>query len=376
MRQEIAWSNARSENDAVKELVSKINVGSKPILVMFFASVQYDFELLSKLIKEKFPTSEVVGVSTAGEICDKGFVKNSVLLTTMIDDRTTVKGVLVPEGQKIPYLYKDRIESAMRACSITPGGKHEDSFAISFINGLCNAEECLLSLIYALIKDDNFRIMGGTAGDDLKFKTTYVSLNGEVVTDGGVFVFVKTKRAFTIEKENIFKESGKTVKISEVSTRKRILKTINGKPAASEYARILGISESEIGNASLMHPIGRIFGDNIYISSIVNVNPDKSFNMYCRVIPNTKADIMDKGDAKAIMESTCDAIDNKISKPGFIFFVNCILRTLAFEKTDEGRYLADLYNKRYGKVAGFSSYGEQIGRVNSNQTLVVLAMEE
>lgn len=97
MRQEIAWSNARSENDAVKELMSKINVASKPILVMFFASVQYDFELLSKLIKEKFPTSEVVGVSTAGEICDKGFVKNSVLLTTMIDDRTTVKGVLVPE---------------------------------------------------------------------------------------------------------------------------------------------------------------------------------------------------------------------------------------------------------------------------------------
>ena len=76
------------------------------------------------------------------------------------------------------------------------------------------------------------------------------------------------------------------------------------------------------------------------------------------------------------MTNTCDIIDSKIKKPGFIFFVNCILRTLMFEKTDEGRFLANLYKDRYGKVAGFSSYGEQIGRVNSNQTLVVLAMEE
>lgn len=375
MRQEIAWSNARTENEAINELMGKIK-DQRPLLVMFFASVQYDFKLLSKLIKEKFPSSEVVGVSTAGEICDKGFMKNSILLTTMIDDRTTVKGVLVPEGQRFPYIYKENILSAMRNCGITPGGSHHDSFAISFINGLCNAEECLLSLVHALVNDDEFQVIGGSAGDDLKFDTTYVSLNGQVVTDGGVFVFVKTKRAFAIEKENIFKPSGRTVKITDVSTRKRIVRTINGKQAASEYARILGISESEIGNASLMHPIGRIFGENIFISSIASVNTDKTFNMYCRAIPNTKADILDKDDAKAIMTNTCDIIDSKIKKPGFIFFVNCILRTLMFEKTDEGRFLANLYKDRYGKVAGFSSYGEQIGRVNSNQTLVVLAMEE
>ena len=270
MRQEIAWSNARDEKDAVNELMGKIK-DSRPILVMFFASVQYDFKLLSKLIKEKFPNSEVVGVSTAGEICDKGFMKNSILLTTMIDDRTTVKGVLIPEGQRFPYIYKEDILSAMRTCGITPGGNHSDSFAISFINGLCNAEECLLSLIHAVVNDDEFKVIGGSAGDDLQFKTTYVSLNGQIVTDGGVFVFVKTKRAFVIEKENIFKPSGRTVKITDVSTRKRIVRTINGKTAASEYARLLNISESEIGNASLMHPIGRIFGENIFISSIASV---------------------------------------------------------------------------------------------------------
>ena len=98
--------------------------------------------------------------------------------------------------------------------------------------------------------------------------------------------------------------------------------------------------------------------------------------MYCRVMPNTKVDIMELGDVKAIMDSTCNAIEENISRPGFVFFINCILRTLAFESNDQGNYLVNLYQSRFGKVAGFSSYGEQIGKVNSNQTLVVLAMEE
>lgn len=377
MKQEIAWSNSPNAEQAVPALMSQLKEPhDKVILVMFFASVCYDFNLLSKLIKEQFPSAEVVGCSTSGEISDHGFTKNSIVLTTMIDDRTKVKGVIIKEGAKYPIIQKDDILGAMKACSILPGGRHEDSFAITFINGLCNAEECILSLLYSLIGDDKFKVLGGSAGDDLKFNMTYASLNGETVTDGGVVVFVKTGRNFTIVKENIFKASGRKVVFTKVDTNNRKLIEINGRPATSEYAKIVGISEAKIGDASLMNPLGRQFGDNIFISSIAGVNPDKSFNMYCRCMPNTKVDILEIGDVKSIMNQTCDAIDSEIPRPGFVFFINCILRTLAFESTDEGKYLTDLYKRRYNKVAGFSSYGEQIDKVNSNQTLVVLAMEE
>ena len=218
--------------------------------------------------------------------------------------------------------------------------------------------------------------LGTLAGVDLQFNTTFASLNGECVTDGGVIVFVKTTKKFTIQKENIFKPSGRKVVLTGVDTANRKLLTIDGKPATTEYARAVGIPENRIDDASLMNPLGRMFGDNIFISSIAGVNSDRSFNMYCRVMPNTKVDIMELGDVKAIMDSTCNAIEENISRPGFVFFINCILRTLAFESNDQGNYLVNLYQSRFGKVAGFSSYGEQIGKVNSNQTLVVLAMEE
>ena len=378
MKQEIAWTNNPGVDAAVDELMRQIHDrGPEVALVMFFAGINYDFEDLSRKIKDRFPGSEVVGCSTSGEISAHGFTKNSIVLTTMVCDRTKVRGVLVRGGAKYPMVEKDNILMAMRACGIYPGEEsHKDSFAITFINGLCNAEECMLSLLYAIVQDNEFQVLGGSAGDNLQFNTTYSSLNGECVSDGGVIVFVKTSKKFTIQKENIFKPSGRKVVLTGVDTVNRKLLTIDGKPATTEYARAVGIPESRIDDASLMNPLGRMFGDNIFISSIAGVNSDRSFNMYCRVMPNTKVDIMELGDVKAIMKSTCDAIEKSIPRPGFVFFINCILRTLAFETNDHGHFLVNLYQNRFGKVVGFSSYGEQIGKVNSNQTLVVLAMEE
>ena len=378
MKQQIAWTNRAAVPEAVDDLMKQLSeTGENCNLVMFFASVSYDFAELSRALKEKFPKSEVVGCSTSGEISENGFTKNGIVLTTMSCSATKVKGVIIREGAKYPIIEKDEILGAMRSCGIVPGqGGHDDCFAFTFINGLCNAEECILSLLYSLIEDDRFKILGGSAGDDLKFDTTYASLNGEVVTDGGVVVFVKTSKRFTIVKENIFKPSGRKVNFTKVDTASRRLIEIDNKPATAEYARQLGIREDEIGGASLMHPLGRMFGDNIFISSIAGVNNDKSFGMYCRVMPNTKVDIMELGDVEGIMNSTCDAIEAAIPRTGFVFFINCILRTLMFEKNTQGKYLVDLYKNRFGKVAGFSSYGEQIDKINSNQTLVVLAMEE
>lgn len=242
MKQEIAWTSQPNLDTAVNDLMNQIQDKSSSVaLVMFFASVCYDFAELSKKISEKFPNSEVVGCSTSGEISSHGFTKNGIVLTTMICNQTRAKGVLVRGGAKFPMIEKDRIVSAMSECGIRPGGTHRDSFAITFINGLCNAEECMLSLLYAIVGDNEFQVLGGSAGDDLQFDTTYASLNGEVVTDGGVIVFVKTSKKFTIQKENIFKPSGRKVVFTGVDTASRRLITIDNKPATTEYARAVGI---------------------------------------------------------------------------------------------------------------------------------------
>lgn len=377
MKQEVAWTNKGDVKAAVADISSQIKDKSAGVnLVMFFASSCYDFQELSTEIKKLFPSSEVVGCSTSGEVGPEGFTKDSIVLTTMADPKVAAKGILIQDGNKYPVAEEDRIINTMRSCGIAPGGRHPDSFAITFVNGLCNVEEILASLLYCVVDDEQFRVIGGSAGDDLKFECTYVSLNGEVTTNGGVFVFVKTSKKFTIVKENIFEPTGRKTIVTKINENGRVLYELNDRPAQSEYERIVGNQGTDFGTTSLMNPLGRVFGDNIYIASIASVNADKSFNLYCRVMPNTKIDIMRVGDVQSIMDETVRKIEEDVPKPGYIFLVNCILRTVQFGTSHDDKYLTKLYSEKFGKFAGYSSYGEQINRISSNQTLVVLAMEE
>lgn len=379
MKQEIAWTNRPGVEAAVNDLMRQINKGSRDCrMVLFCASVSYDFYELSARLKNEFPDSEVIGCSTSGEISKNGFTKNSIVLTTMCDPGTNVKAIAIRSCNRYPMIYRKDIIAAMNSCGIKENdpNSHKNAFAMTFVNGLCNAEESLLALLYAVVGNEDFRVIGGSAGDDLRFDTTYTSYNGQVVTDGGIVVFIKTNKKFLIETENIFVPSGRKVTLTSADTLERRIDRIDGSPAAMTYSRALGIPESSIGEASLLHPLGRSFGNDIFITSIASVNPDKSFQMYSRVIPNTMVDIMELADVETIMEDTCRKIQSQIARPGFLFLVNCILRTLQFESTGMCKYMTDTYAAHFADFCGFSSYGEQTNKVNANQTLIVLAMEE
>lgn len=381
MKQDVAFTAKSDLEMAVSDLCSQMKNDYR--LVLFFASSDYDFDKVSAKIAKAYPNSLTIGSTTSGEISKKGFTKGSIVMTGMIASTYEVKmsGVLMDKVSVLPELpmyYKKQLLGAMQKCGIAPNddNSHRDAFAMTFINGLCNAEESVLATLYATVGNKNFQVIGGSAGDDLKFKETKVSLNGKVTTTGGVVLFVKSAKPFAIVKENIFKPSGRSLKLTKVNTIERKIYEINNESAASAYAKEVGCNKNDIMDVSLSHPIGRNFGSQIFISSIAGVGSDDSFSMYCRVLPNTTVELLELDDVHSIMDSTVDEIERRIPEPGFIFFINCILRTLQFENTSDGKYLTDLYQKKFGCVCGYSSYGEQIGRVNSNQTLVVLAMEE
>lgn len=346
--------------------------------VIFFASVKYDFAELSTELKNRFPKAEIIGTSTSGEISPKGFTTGSVVLTTISDSRTKFSGVIIDGVDKFPIVHKPAIEAAMAKNGIRPNDpeSHRNSFAINFVNGLCNAEEAFLSLFYAIIGNDKFVVAGGSAGDDLQFKQTYVSYNGVTVSDGCALLFVTTALKFDIRKENIYKPSGKSIKITDADTKTRRVITINGKPAKQEYADAIGVPVSQLDNAVLDHPFGRVFGDYIYISSIAGFNPDNTVNMYCRILKDSEVDLLIPDDWEAMGKNTCKEIREEIRKPEFVLFINCILRTIYFGNLKAYEKLTRLYNDNFPVWCGFSSYGEQFGQINSNQTLVSIVIGE
>ena len=332
MIQEVVSTKIGDAQGAADDLVRQLR-GSPDSYnaVIFMAAIKYDFAALSVAIKEKFPNCEVIGASTAGEIDLNGFQNDSVVLTTMSDSRTKVKGVLVENGSKYPVANKADIEAALRSAGISCGDQssHRSAFAIAFINGVFNAEETILSNFYSIIQNDKFALAGGTAGFTGSEAKTFVSYNGKTTQDGAAFLFVKTGCKFDIRQEVIFNPTGKTIYVTQSDTINRTIFRLNGQSARSVYAQQLGVSESEAEGMTFENPFGRHINGSIHIAALAGFAADGSCSLFARVVPNSTLEMMHIGNPEAKCDETCAGIKEAIPSPKFTLLMTCITRTMA-----------------------------------------------
>ena len=377
MEQEVVSTRTKNIDSAVNELCGKLrkNLDSYNA-VIFLAAIDYDFPLLSQKIKEKFPNAEVLGTSTAGEFSDAGFTEGSIILTTMHDLSTKVKGVFIDHASKYPIAYKDDIEAALKACgiNIADPNSHRDAFAIEFTNAIYNAEETILSNFYAIIKNDRFPLAGATAGYTGNTPRSFVSYNGKSTQDGAVMLFVKTRCKFDIRQEDIFNPTGKQIYVTKADTMRRELHTLNGRPATTVYAEQLGVSESQAAQQTFENPFGRFVNGSIHIAALASLTSDKKITSFARITPNSTLEMMHIGDALQKADQTCEGIRSAIPHPKFTLLMTCITRTLYFDRSGMKPAIIGKYKNTFPTFCGFSCYGEQIGRIHCNQTLVSLVI--
>ncbi len=377
MEQEVVSTNATSLYVAVDELCSKLKRSADSYkAVIFMAAITYDFETLSKALKERFPKSEVIGTTTAGEISPQGFANSTIVLTTMFSPESHVAGAFVENGSTYPIASSTEIRDALSRCGIrcNDPSSGRSAFAITFINGVFNAEESILSTFYSIVQNDAFPLAGGTAGYTGDKPKTFVSYNGRVTQDGAVFLFVKTTCRFDIRQEDIFQPTGKSVFVTESNPVERTISKFNGKPAQSVYAEKLGVSESKATEMTFENPFGRYLDGELRIAALAGFTPDKKISLFARVVPNSTLELMHIGDPLQKADETCSGIKSAITNPKFTLLMTCITRTLAFERMGIGRQIIEKYNRTFPTFCGFSCYGEQIGRIHCNQTLVTVTI--
>ena len=379
MEQEVVVSRSPDVQRAVDELCGKLKRRpSEYHAVIFMAAISYDFNELSQTIKNRFPTSEVIGTSTAGEISPQGFLNDTVVLTTMYSTESKVHGVLVENGSKYPIGNKADIENALQYCGIQCNNpmSGRNAFAITFINGVYNAEETILSNFYSIIGNDNFPLAGGTAGFTGDIPKTFVSYNGKVTQDGAAMLFVKTTCKFDIRQEDIFNPTGKRMLVTASNPIDRTISTLNGLPAQTVYAQQLGVSEKEAAEMTFENPFGRYLNGALHIAALSGFTPDKKIGLFARVVPNSTLEMMHIGDPRQKADETCSGIKSAIPSPKFTLLMTCITRTMAFNRMKIGSEIIRKYNAVFPTFCGFSCYGEQIGRIHCNQTLVSVVIGE
>ena len=143
-------------------------------------------------MQKQFKNANIIGSTTAGEITSGKMLKNSVV--AMAFDVDTVEDVVVGVVKNLKT--EDQIPRVFSDFEKHTGNKMIDLDVSKYvgmvlIDGLSVSEEKVMEKIGD--RDKNITFIGGSAGDDLGFKTTYVFANGMVYTNAAVLALLSPK---------------------------------------------------------------------------------------------------------------------------------------------------------------------------------------
>lgn len=336
-------------------------------LVVFFCSSEYDLDVLGAEMRRLFAGIQVVGCTTAGEIGPAGYCRHSLSGVSFPEAScVAVSGLLgqlsefdITKGRDFAQSLLQRLES--KAPNLSP----DHSFALLLVDGMSGREERVAhALQYALGK---ITLFGGSAGDDQRFAKTYVYSNGCFHTDSAALVLVNTSLPFKIFKTHHFVSTDERFVVTEADPAKRIVKEINGLPAAAEYARLVGVDANQFNAKDFAFPSVVVkLGGTDYVRSIQKANTDGSLSFYCAIETGLVLRVAHGVNLADNLEQTFDAVRTEIGPAQLVLGCDCILRNLEVSKNGLKNRVTTIFQAN--NTIGFSSYGEQFRGIHNNQT--------
>ncbi|MES0092261.1 FIST N-terminal domain-containing protein [Mesorhizobium sp. M0030] len=335
----------------------------------------FDASVLSQGLKTHAPTLAYAACSTAGEITPQGLEEGHVLallfpsasfsaVSTMVDNLSS-SGMdrITDEVEGLRRLLRGRL-----GCCHT-----KSTFALCFIDGLSFAEEAVTSAIHWGL--DDIPLLGGSAGDDLKFETTSLISNGKVASDSAIIVLIATEIPFHVFKTDNFIPTDEKLVVTASDPDHRTVREFNATNAAEEYAASVGIVAQNLTPLSFAsHPVVVKVGGEYYCRSIQKMHPDGSLSFFCAIDDGV---VLSIAQPKDMVESTRAAlrdVEERLGGIDMILGFDCVLRRLDARNRQVFRDISELY--RVNNVIGFGTYGEQYRSMHLNQTFTGIAFGE
>ncbi len=351
---------------AVEELKAQLGPAPEASAVLFFCSPQYPLAALGQLLDKAF-AARVMGCTSSGQLGPRGFQKGGITAVLLSDPGLTVTPYLIAplaQCQGLAAQVAARVRAARK-----PLPYH--AFALLLVDGLSLMEERLVASLYHSL--GNIPLVGGSAGDDLEFKKTYVYYEGEFYSDAAILCVFETTLPFTSFKFQHFGPSDKKMVVTSADPERRVVYEFNGEPAALAYAEAVGVPLEAL-NAQVFskYPLVlRIAGED-YVRSISRVHPDNSFTLFCAIDEGVVLSLAQSLDVMGTLVSSFDALKSQGEEPGLVIGCDCILRRLEMEQRGLDKQVGAFLAQH--QVIGFSTYGEQYQAVHVNQTFTGVAL--
>jgi hypothetical protein len=368
----IAQSCATDARQAVREFHSSVAQPDME-LVVFFCSSEYDLGALAEEMYHRFSGVQVVGCTTAGEIGPAGYVRHSLSGASFpAGSCVAVNGRLELLNQfEITTGYDFAQKLLQQLESKAPQAGPDNSFAFMLIDGLSRREEPVVHALHHAL--GNIKLFGGSAGDDQKFAKTYVYSEGMFHPDSAVVTLVNTSFPFRVFKTQHFVSTDERLVVTEADTARRIVKEINGLPAAAEYARLVGVEVHELNSIRFAaSPVVVMIDGTDYVRSIQKANPDGSLTFFCAIEEGVVFRVAHGVGLVTNLEQTLGKVGAEIGRPQLVIACDCIQRNVEATQKGQKDIVGDIF--RNNNSIGFSSYGEQFDGVHVNQTLTGIAI--
>ncbi len=366
------FSQSLDPATAVAELHAAV-AHKQAALVMFFCSVAYDMTALAAELHRQFGSIPVIGCTTAGEITPLGYMDGSLTGFSLSAADCRVRTVCIEDiAANTPDAGFCAAEGALAALSESgEAATAENTFGLLLIDGMCGHEEIVVSTMHWAM--GNIPLLGGSAGDDLRLKNTFIYHNGAFHRNAALLALVQTSRPFRAFRSQHFTGSTTKMVVTRAEPEGRIVHEINAEPAAQEYARIAGLPAGLITPEVIAEkPLMVRLGGDYYVRSIQQVLPDGSLVFYSAIEQGVVLTLAERQDLLGHLGGLFASISADLGPPDLVIGFDCVLRAREAERhqirRQAGKILADNH------VIGFSTYGEQFSAMHLNQTFTGVAL--
>lgn len=337
-----------------------------PSFVLFYTTYEKLADV-AKLIKEKYPEAQTMGVIGAHYGINNTDVE-SLLVLALYDD-VRVKANIIKEVSKAPLLSIKQIKDDVRSCK----PRKEKTVVLEYTTG---NEEILISTFTAALAEFGIQLAGGSIYGAPDGCNNIAAFDGEIYEDCCVYVVIKNRFGrVNVYKENIYCTVDRPSHYAnETDFNEKILYEMDGRKFVDVYCEETGVSVDQIVTNTFSSPLGRIVGDEVFITSLKEVAEDGSVSTFKRINKNDCLDILELGDYDAIGKETRAKMVADVEQISLLMSIDCLFRYMLY--TDKG------YNPSYveqmSELAPYMALvcgGEQFNNQHVNQTMIGVVFE-
>lgn len=364
-------SSREDEAEAIAELAGQ--TGSDGLAaVILFCSPRYDLQRLGQAIARHY-TCPVIACTTAGEVTSgRGYQNDAIVGVGLSSPELVAHTRLIAPLDKFDaeqsIHFADKLQGELTMAEQFDPAK---MFGFMLIDGLSMLEEQVTASLFSSLK--GVSLIGGSAGDELRFENTWVYHDGEFHSNAALFTLFETTLPFKTFRIQHFIPSEDRLVITEADGAKRIVYEINGEPAAEEYARTLGLQVDELtSQVFAAYPVMLRINGEYFVRSIQKVNEDGSLTFFCAIDNGLVLTVARGSNLLDNLQQNLRQLKEDMPQMQLILGCDCILRRLELHQKgllDQAAPVLDEVN-----FVGFSTYGEQFNGIHVNQTLTGLAL--